>query len=930
MLSIGKMVARSEDYYLRTVAAGREEYYSGAGEAPGYWLGGGSALLGLCGEVAPGDLRAVLAGVSPHGEILTKAGVAEARRVAGFDLTFSAPKSVSLLYGLSDRGVATTVRAVHADALAQALSYLERHALRVRRDAGGLRHLGAQGLVAAAFLHRTSRAGDPQLHTHVLVANATLGHDGAWSAPDGRLFYIHARAAGAVYQGALRAGLGQALGVAFGPVTRGQAELEGVPRSVRRAFSTRRREIEAVLAATGEHSSRAAEVAALVTRSPKTPGAEPSGPGLRRRWLDRGAEVGLDVSGHPRGPFAALLGQVPWTPPRGAEVDLLVARLLGPEGLTAAASGFERRDVVWSIAGGLARGAELDTLEALAERLLARRDVVTLGSLGRSGERRYTTTELLAVERALLAQSERLGSARRGVVGPVALATGLRRFPLLADEQVAMVRRLVTSGAGVDVVVGKAGAGKTLALAAARRAWESAGLRVLGAALSARAAHALAEGAGLEADTLARLFARISGGSQHLGSRDVIVVDEAGMVGTRQLARLVELTDAAGAKIVLVGDPRQLPEIDAGGTLSALVERLGAIELTENRRQREHWERVALDALRNGRAEVALATYERAGRVHTAPSLAEARADLARAWAASSRAGQGSVMLAVERAEVAALNDLARASLRQGGSLGDDVVKAGGRGFALGDAVVCLRNDRRVGVLNGTTGTLTRRVGAGVVIATTDGERVLPASYLAAGRLDHAYALTVHKAQGLTVERAFVLATSALTQEAGYVAMSRARASTELFVALDGDELGGHDPRPQVPADPLALARRRLATSRAKQLALLEIETSDDEHCNADGGDERSPVTDATCEQGNSHASYRVEHGARGVGDAAMGAQLSNRALVFEAAPCASTAPVDLALERLAELAASAASAAALGHEARRRDSHGRDHGRGR
>ena len=145
MLSIAKLVARAEDYYLRTVAAGREEYYTGAGESPGYWLGQGATRLGLSGEVAPADLRAVLAGVSPQGEILTAGGVADARRVAGFDLTFSAPKSVSLLYGLSGRDVSATVRAVHADAVAQALDYLERRALRVRRGSGDSAASGHRG-----------------------------------------------------------------------------------------------------------------------------------------------------------------------------------------------------------------------------------------------------------------------------------------------------------------------------------------------------------------------------------------------------------------------------------------------------------------------------------------------------------------------------------------------------------------------------------------------------------------------------------------------------------------------------------------------------------------------------------------------------------------------------------------------------------------
>ena len=920
MLSIGKMVARSEDYYLRTVATGREEYYTGAGESPGYWLGEGSRLLGLDGEVGPADLRAVLAGVSPHGEILTKAGVDPARRVSGFDLTFSAPKSVSLLYGLSDRGVATTVRAAHADAVDQALGYLERHALRVRRDAQGLRQLGAEGLVAAAFVHRTSRAGDPQLHTHVLVANAVLGADGVWSAPDARLFYVHARTAGALYQTVLRAELGRALGVRFGPVSHGQAELDGVPRPVLRAFSTRRREIEEVLEATGERSRRSAEVAALVTRAAKDEGSVVSGLDLRRRWLARAAELGVDVSTHPRGPLGPLLGAEPWLPPVGAEVDPFLEHLLGPEGLTASTSAFERRDVVRALAEGLPRGAPAATVEALVERLLVRRDVLELAGVGRGGEVRHTTSELLAVERRLLETADRLRSGHRGRSGPQALDDAIHHFPLLSDEQRAMVRRLTTSGAGVDVVVGRAGAGKTLALAAARMAWQSAGFDVHGAALSARAARALHDGAGVESDTLARLLRNVATRSLRLHPSDVVVLDEAGMVGTRQLAQLVEETESAGAKLVLVGDPRQLPEIKAGGTFAALAERLGAFELTENRRQREHWERFALDALRNGRAEVALATFGRAGRVHVSPMLATAREEVISRWS-SSPDRHGAVMLAVERAEVAALNEAARQTLRASGSLGPDILEAGARGYAVDDRVVCLRNDRRVGVLNGTVGTVARRVGRSLVIATDDGERSLPAVYLDDGHLGHAYAVTVHKAQGLTVERAFVLATPGLTQEAGYVALSRARAGTELFVSLEGPEDGGHDSRSPEPAEPLGEVRRRLATSRAKRLALSDLEAeATGDHGNGKG----YPKQTAPAGRREGMATYRVEHGARGVGDAAMAAHAGLDRDPMRSEPGRATDASRRPGER-ARIAAAGVRASELD-----RERHVRDWGRGR
>jgi conjugative relaxase-like TrwC/TraI family protein len=825
MLSIGKMVARSEEYYIRTVATGREEYYTGSGESPGYWIGEGARRLGLGGEVAPGDLRLILAGISPDGEILTAGRVAEANRVSGFDLTWSAPKSVSLLYGLSDPVISGTVRAVHEDAVAQALGYLERRAFVVRRGSGGERHLGAHGVVAAAFVHRTSRSGDPQLHTHVLVANVAEGDDGVWSAPDARLLYHHARTAGFLYQAALRAGLGENLGVRFGPVRRGMAELDGVDKVLLRAFSTRRREIEHVLDATGARSARSAELAALITRNAKASLHEDTVPGqsLRERWLERARNLGLTGTLIDVGLLDHVVGLERWTGPTSWKLGELGRLLVGPEGLTAHISAFERRDVVRALAEGLPRGAAVADVEALADDVLARPEVVALPTVGPGAELRHTTLELLDTERALLETAQEVGRVGRGLVSALTLSTTLAQFPLLSDEQIAMVERLTRSGAGVEVVVGQAGTGKTLALAAARASWETSGLEVLGTSLSARAARGLEDSAGIESRTLAKLFHGLESGAVELGPAHVVVVDEAGMVGTRDLARLIEACDVADAKVVLVGDPRQLPEIEAGGALAALVSRLGAAELTVNRRQTERWEQVALSALRHGRSEMALATYERAGRVHTAPSVHDTCERVVESWVSAYLQGRDAVMLAVTGHEVATLNELARSELRLRGDLGPDVLPVDGNGFAVRDKVVCLSNDRRLGVLNGTSGSVERRLGSGLVVSTADGHRFLPASYIEAGHLGHGYALTVHKSQGLTVDLAFVLATESLNREAAYVAMSRARKGSELFVPIGSShDDPGHDPRnAQRASDDLA---RRLANSRAKQLATAEID----------------------------------------------------------------------------------------------------------
>ena len=620
MLSIAKMVSGAEEYYLGVVASGREDYYLGAGEAPGVWLGHGSATLGLRGQVGPGPLRVLLAGFSPTGQRLTSRPVGAAR-VTGFDLTFSAPKSVSVLWGLSDPEVSKAVRRAHDGAVVEALGYLERHATVARRGAGGTRRIAAGGLVAAAFRHRTSRSGDPQLHTHVLVANAVCGEDGRWSAPDARLLYFHARTGGFVYQAALRARLVQSLGVSFGPVTNGAAEILGVTDDVLRLFATRRAAIEAALESRGLHSARAAQVASLATRPAKHRlEATLATESLADAWRRKAQELGI-------GPdeLRRALGRARPVEIADAVADELTTRLLGSHGLTAQTSTFERRDVVRAVAGGLTDGAPAVVIDDLVDKVLASEHVVTLEATGPGGGRLHTTEELLGIESRMVSAAEIWRATHTAVVPSDVLEATVAERPSLSEEQSALVQRLVTSGDGVEVVVGKAGSGKTMALEAARAAWEEAGFGVTGAALAARAAAELEVRSGIRSDTVAALVARLERGEAVFEPNQVLVLDEAAMIGTRTLATIVEEAAKAQTKVVLVGDHRQIPEIEAGGAFAALARRLQADELVHNRRQNDAWERSALDQLRAGHVGSALDSYESHGRIHQRRSAVDAR-----------------------------------------------------------------------------------------------------------------------------------------------------------------------------------------------------------------------------------------------------------------------------------------------------------------
>ena len=360
-----------------------------------------------------------------------------------------------------------------------------------------------------------------------------------------------------------------------------------------------------------------------------------------------------------------------------------------------------------------------------------------------------------------------------------AVRAALRARPELSEEQTALVTQLTMSGHAIDVVVAAAGTGKTFALDGARDAWQHSGTRVIGTALAARAAAELETSAGIPSQTIASLLADLDNPNHGgLPPGSVVIVDEAGMVGTRTLARLIDHAAAAHAKVVLVGDPRQLPEIDAGGVLRGLAARVDTIGLSQNRRQHEAWEREALRALRAGQVDVALDAYESHDRVTTAPTADGTREVMVADWWAASLRDENVLMVAARHYDVDDLNARARAHRQTAGQLTGPTLEVDGRPYQAGDRVMTLRNQRRLGVRNGTFATITdvdtdRRE----MTIRTDQATVhqLPAAYLDAGHVRHAYATTIHKAQGITVDQTLVLGNDTLYQEAGYVALSRGR-----------------------------------------------------------------------------------------------------------------------------------------------------------
>ena len=826
VLSVWKLRVGAEDYYLSQVARGLEDYYSGRGETVGSWTGTGADALGLSGQVDPEDLRALMAGLSPrtgltaNGELLTTSR----RRVPGFDLTFSVPKSVSVAYALADPLVRGEMIAGCKQALDSTLEWLEREACHVRRGSNyrptatgpsaevGTRRLSGDGFVAARFQHRTSRANDPHLHWHVLVANLSRGPDGRWTALDATGLYRSKRAAGVMFQALMRQELSARLGVIWRPGRKDSGEIAGIPPDVLTLFSKRSAQIEEDLVKRGVHGPAAADESLLTTRRVKQPVPDDT---LDAYWRAEAATVGytpadLDVLLAERHPDPVserfeIVREDHRTGERShvtTDFDGWVTNLV--HGLVDVAATFTRHELLSHVAAEVGVLVDHPDVERLTARLLAHHLIIPLvpPTTGRAGvagwEQRYTTTVVTGHEMSIAAGVAAAASdptARRFAISRNEVDAMVDGSTLGAD-QADVVRAITSSASMIDVVVGRAGSGKTFTMATVARLYEAHGITVTGVATSGRADRELATGAQIPTSTIAKF---LLDPTRQPSDRHVVIVDEAGMVNTRDLDRVVTAARGAGAKMILVGDHHQLPEVGAGGGFAHAVTHAGTAvsELVINRRQREVWEQDALAELRHGDVAAAWKAYTAHDRVVIAGDPAEVRGRAVANWWDEYRTGANAVLLAGTRSETTELNHLARQLAVDAGALTGPTLHVHGRDFQAGDRIVCLKNanhsdlnrsgpNRDAVITNGTVATITAVYGDGQVDIVTSDDRAirLDAAYVARGWIGHGYALTFHKAQGVTYDYAHIVGPAGLYREAWYVAMSRATRANTMYVTL--------------------------------------------------------------------------------------------------------------------------------------------------
>jgi conjugative relaxase-like TrwC/TraI family protein len=827
VVSIGKIAVGQHRYYEQQVAQGADDYYTGRGEVPGRWSGAGARALGLSGRVSGGQFNALVGGLDPRDPAVRLRWSVCDPEVAALDLTFSAPKSVSVLAAAGSNEVTRVLVDAHNDAVTAALAYLDESAVFVRRGHDGTTVQAGEGLVAAAYLHRMSRSLDPQLHTHVVAANLTRGPDDRFTALHGAPLYRAAKTAGYLYQSHLRATISERLGLEWAEVRKGAAELAGVPAEILVEFSKRRQEMlrAAELGGISLDTKAGGEAAALATRDRKEYGIDTHT--WREEVQARAAELAFgreeinELLEQGRERLAHGLPE-----PDVSNERLLGDRLAGPHGLTERANSFDERVVLQEFAAAAGQGSTVEEIRAQADRFTRRPDVLAT-ELGE-----FTTADLVACERRLIAAAvgraqEDVGVLDTRVVDRV-IAKADRR---LTADQTAVVREIAARGRGVEVVEALAGTGKTYTAGVVRELYDQAGYQVLGVAPTGRAARELTEQAGIPARTLDRLLIDLDQLGDTFPKRCVVVFDEAGMAATRTTARLLEAAERAGVKVVAIGDPGQLASVQAGGWLRAVGRELGALRLTEVMRQRDPGERRALAALHDRVPDHYLDWAARVGRVDTFEDVAGARERAVVEWAdAVVQVGvDQAVMIARDNDTRRLLNTAARELRGDEGQLGEQRVY-GHRELAVGDRVICRRNDALRDVDNGTRGTV-RHVDEHRVVIETDSRlvRELPAQYVSE-HVEHAYALTGHGMQGATVEAAIVVATpSDLTAGWSYTALSRARASTRLLIHDDQAARGRADHAPERTYQPvsreelLARAGRRMLERDDQDLAIEQL-----------------------------------------------------------------------------------------------------------
>ncbi len=804
MLSVAAL-AQGPGYYLELANI---NYYAEGGEPLPLWHGTAAKELGLSGIAKREHVERLCSGYHHETEkaVVRNAGTPE--RNPGHDLTFSCPKSVSVAWAMADTPLRKAIEIKHQEAVKEALDFLEAKAGYARTGKQGQEVVRAS-LLFALFEHGTSRAMDPQLHTHAICINLTVHPDGRMTAIDSTHLYHLKMAGGAMYRAALARGM-QELGFAIEQKRIGSSigfELSAVPTSLIEEFSKRRAEIEEQLriraGSLDAASPKYAEMVAKETR--RTKDTEKARKELLEGWKEVGREHGVtaDYLYSTREPLGRISPEE-----RGRRREEIFREAIGA--LSEQHSHWNEADLTKAVAERSAGRISAGDVRSLIEEKLTGPELVRLGRLTTAGksqnpnryidrtEERFTTPEIVQLERQMLRNVERIVSGPQSGVRDQLIEKTIGKSPRPLDAEQAKAVHWLCGGPGIGLMSGIAGAGKTTTIQTCHEIWKAEEKEVLGCAVAGRAAKQLQRETGIQSRTLESLLWNLDNGRIQLTARAVVVMDEAGMCGTKHMARLVEhVANAPGARLVLLGDAKQLQPITAGGPFKYLAGVVGEAKLENIRRQEAKWARDAVKDFQQGRAREAIAAFVEHGRFHLADSRPQAMAQLVERWKQDGGLSRpGSVlMLASLNSEVKELNLRAQAErIRAGEVNAERKIHANGVNFHEGDRLQFGKKSTELGIENADTATVLRvnPPQKRLSVRHDDDGRIIEVSLkrYSPEKLRLGYASTTHKAQGATIEHVHVLMGGPLTDNhMGYVQASRSRKSTHLF--CDKDTAGG-------------------------------------------------------------------------------------------------------------------------------------------
>lgn len=794
----------SAAYYLA-----QSEYYLGGGEPPGEWIAAGAGFGIVSGTTVEREpFERLHAATAADGKTLLSNGGKRIDRVPGYDMTFSAPKSVSVLWALCDEGMRNKIEAAQADAVKAAIGILEKNAAFSRRGRNGMQSEPVN-LSVAAFQHGEARPtehsdghvfADPQLHTHAVILNLARRADGSVGTLDGRRLFAWKMAAGAAYHLALASRL-QRLGCGIVDIGwNGMFEIAGIDAGLAEYFSARRAEVEAALDEAGLTSAAAPALAGAITKASRETKARTTNADRFEQWRKIASDRGHEADRMVASALQSDAGTAELERDTGRG-DAFRDRLRTvPDQLTQTESVFERRQLMAAVASALVgSGTSVAFAMRQAERLVDEGSVVALGR-DSIGEMRYSTPEMMRVEREVLGMARDL--ADRSMPAPDRQHVERLVADRALNAEQADAVAAATASIAIAVIEGAAGSGKTTSLRPIVEAHRDAGYRVLGSATAWRIAHQLRDDLGIEARATDAWLAQGRVEGRFLDDRTLLVVDEAGQLSSRQMHALLCEVERAGAKLLLVGDRRQLQPIGAGGALSIVARATAFARVDRIVRQKDEWAREATAALAAGRTQEALCAYAERDHVHLRAGQTATVQAMVDAWqeAAARNAGQDLLLLARTNAQLRAIDEEIRSRLRAAGALrgpdvGIDAVTASGKPFrldlAVGDEIRFLMRHDGLGVINGTKALVTAISVCGdsrelrIFTRINGRDTSFTPSDLAdengRARLALAYASTIYGAQGLTADRTFVLLDPGCNRHDAYVGLSRARTRTDIF-----------------------------------------------------------------------------------------------------------------------------------------------------